>query len=302
MEENKQLTFYSSKFRIVLFLLFTSPLSVFGLLLFMEALKRKMFVACIFGIGVSVFFGMLTLQVIKKLISMHPYIIITKTELTINPQAKNEVSIKWQDILEFNAIYIDFQKYIEIVLFNEGKYNNKSLKVNEINKRSRIPTFCIIWGHIKRKDRRQLLTALWKIHSQAVDRVLTEEELSKMDQKEGEKDNITVDYIISSYRTSLLISLPLVILFYLIGGEAGFILLALILFILYPFAKLVYDILIGFKINRIIEKQADVNIHIWDLLFIIDFVIYVLTIFIAPFGIIYMLFKYLHDRLRKKSR
>src|SRR5690625_6489995 len=93
-----------------------------------------MFVACIFGIGVSVFFGMLTLQVIKKLISMHPYIIITKTELTINPQAKNEVSIKWQDILEFNAIYIDFQKYIEIVLFNEGKYNNKSLKVNEINR------------------------------------------------------------------------------------------------------------------------------------------------------------------------
>ncbi len=299
MEEKKQLTFYPKKCRLVLFILFTGALSVFGTLLFVESLKEIVYPPLIFGVFLAVIFGWMTLKVLKKLVSIHPYLILTKTELTIHPYEKNEVSIEWKDILEFQTIYTNFQKYIEIVLFNEEKYNSKSLAGNGKNIGSRIPTFVIVWGMIKRKDRDELLGALWKIHSQAVDTVLTEEELNKMNQREEKEDNITHDYFIRSYRTSLFISIFIIIIFYLIGDETGAIPIVLVLFVLYPFAKLIYDLLIGFKINRIVEKQVDINIYFWELYFLIDLIIYILTIFIAPFGIIYILFKYLQDRLRK---
>jgi len=153
------------------------------------------------------------------------------------------------------------------------------LTVNEKNIGLRIPTFVIVWGMIKRKDRDELLGALWKIHSQAVDTVLTEEELNKMNQREEQEDYITHDYFICSYRTSLFISIFIIIIFYLIGDEAGAIPIALILFVLYPFAKLIYDLLIGFKINRIVEKQVDINIYFWELYFLIDLVIYINDIY-----------------------
>jgi len=58
------------------------------MLLFVESLKEVVFLPLIFGVVLTVIFGWITLKVLKKLVSIHPYLIITKTELTIHPYEK----------------------------------------------------------------------------------------------------------------------------------------------------------------------------------------------------------------------
>src|SRR5699024_11389065 len=60
----------------------------------------------------------------------------------------------------------------------------------------------------------------------------------------------------------------------------------IISFILYPFARALIDLMFGFKLRHLLDKQKGVTYYFNQLLFLLDFILYHLSLFVAPIAII----------------
>jgi len=74
----------------------------------------------------------------------------------------------------------------------------------------------------------------------------------------------------------------------------------IVFFILYPFAKIVYDILLGFKLSFKIKKQDFSTIYLTQFHYLLNFLVYMFSLVIAPFGVLYLILRAIYRFIKKR--
>src|SRR5699024_687992 len=162
---------------------------------------------------------------IKRLITAAPYLILTEEELMINPYTEKSIPIKWEDIEGYSIKHVQFNKFIEIILYDEEKYkeqmSNIQQKLNTVRtNESKFSSFAIAYTQIKRKDRDILLYALDYIDTPDLD--LENATASEWMDSPASSSNtssllanqITKKYFLKSYLGSLILAVFAMFLFY----------------------------------------------------------------------------------------
>ena len=173
---------------------------------------------------------------------------MTETELIISP-------IHWEDIREFKMREANFNKFGEVRLYNEEKYralmSKGTRKHNTIKDIMKFSPFAIIWGNIKRKDREKLVHELDKRTVEWAYKLGDDLEDGRKEQKQFRE--INKKYMWKSYGISLTLTIVSAFIFNLIDDRDMSLLI--VYFISFPFAKIVYDLLLGFKFSYKANKQ-----------------------------------------------
>src|SRR5690625_538026 len=152
------LYFYPSKVKNIFFVITGIVFLVFGVAVCFAAFKDEVYVICLISAGLGLYVIWLLFKLIKKLITAAPYLVLTEEELEINPYTEKSIPIKWEDIEGYSIEHIQFNKFIEIVLYDEEKYkeqmSNTRQKLNAVNTvGAKFSSLSIAWTHIKHKDR-----------------------------------------------------------------------------------------------------------------------------------------------------
>src|SRR5699024_203232 len=72
-------------------------------------------------------------------------------------------------------------------------------------------------------------------------------------------------------------------------------------FVLFPFAKLMFDVMIVFKLKSIIEKQSKTNKYVYQIFYIVDyFLLFLVSPFVQLVGILFLITRALHRWIKKK--
>src|SRR5690625_6246607 len=66
-------------------------------------------------------------------------------------------------------------------------------------------------------------------------------------------------------------ALAFVFFYFLISKDTGYLIYIIISFILYPFARALIDLMFGFKLRHLLDKQKGVTYYFNQLLFLLDF-------------------------------
>src|SRR5699024_12491691 len=87
--------------------------------------------------------------------------------------------------------------------------------------------------------------------------------------------SIDRSYFLISFVYSLFMFVLLFILFYLLISRSGVYLFYIeISFILYPFAKVLFDWLFGFKVRHALDKQKGITYYFDQLMFLFDYIVF----------------------------
>src|SRR5690625_5628376 len=65
-------------------------------------------------------------------------------------------------------------------------------------------------------------------------------------------------------------ALAFVFFYFLISKDTGYLIYIIISFILYPFARALIDLMFGFKLRHLLDKQKGVTYYFNQLLFLLD--------------------------------
>src|SRR5690625_6261549 len=107
-------------------------------------------------------------------------------------------------------------------------------------------------------------------------------------------------YFLKSYRYGFIIFSISFILFYLLISKNGnYLIYIVISFILYPFAKVLIDWLFGFKLRHSIDKQKGFTYYFKQLIYMFDFILFHMSLFVAPIGIIFLLIRFIVIRMKR---
>jgi Ca2+/Na+ antiporter len=276
------------------------------------------------GLFLVVFFAYLIYRTFKRLKNSEPLLILTEEELILNPSSKRKVAINWQDIEGYNIREANLNKYIEIVLNNDEKYlsqmyqNTKLLK--KVNKAMKIRPFAIAWGYVKRKDRDKLVNELdqrffeekdiavagnlsnrrARLYEHGESKKLSEQ-LAAYDEERRAYSQINRKYFVKAYVQSLLWALGLTILFSFDKEESSWMYLSIVSFFIYPFAKVIYDVIFGFRYEFKIKKQSFATIYVYQSKYFIQFLVYIFSLLFAPFGILYLLIRAVYLWIKRRK-
>ena len=111
--------------------------------------------------------------------------------------------------------------------------------------------------------------------------------------------SIDRSYFLKSYGYSLFMFALSFILFYLLISRSGVYLFYLVIsFILYPFAKVLFDWLFGFKVRHVLDKQKGITYYFDQLMFLFDYIVFHVSLFIAPFGMLFLLIRFIVNRVK----
>lgn len=288
MEEKHSTTlyFYPSKVKNILFIIMGIVFVVSGVAVCFIAFKDEEYVMSIIGAGMAIFFIWLLFTLIKRLITAAPYLILTEEELMINPYTEKSIPIKWEDIEGYSIKHVQFNKFIEIILYDEEKYkeqmSNIQQKLNTVGTMGgKFSSFAIAWTQIKRKDRDILLYALDYIDTPDFD--LENATASEWMDSPASSSNtssqlanqITKKYFLKSYLGSLILAVFAMFLFYWDEGDFSSLTYIIVSFILFPFAKLIFDVIIGFKLKEIIDNQTFVTHYAYQLIYIVYLLLFI---------------------------
>lgn len=307
LEDTGELSFYQSKIKIMLIIMIGLIFAAFGIVLCVAAFELGDFVMS--GIGALTallcFFAIFVL--VRRLLHSKPYLIITQDELIVGASSKNAIPIQREDIRGYHIFHVHFTKTIEVILYDEEKYRDRmsttSRRFHKVNDLVGARQFGIAWGQVKRKDRRKLLYELDRLSGN--DGELMEQfypQVGTGDKTKKRHDRVNRKYMLRSYGYSLIMT-GVASLFFYWGDEldknSSLLIVSLILF---PFAKLIYDVLVGFKLDDWIDKQSFIVIYVYQFKYLIHFFIYLFSFFLAPFGVLYLLVRFLGGFIKKKSK
>src|SRR5690625_5959374 len=135
--------------------------------------------------------------------------------------------------------------------------SNTMRRIKKVNKIVDYTLFAIVWGQVKRKDRRQLVHQLDSLHNG--DFELSKELYPHMgaDGKVQKTDSrVNRKYILQAYANRLILTGLASPLFYSATGDDNNITFLIISLIFYPFAKHFYDILIAFRLDDTINNHT----------------------------------------------
>src|SRR5699024_10913603 len=251
---------------------------------------------------------------ILKLIRKYPFIMITDNYMQLHPHTKSEATIYFTDINHIEVAEQSFQKNIEIVLNNEQAYfkqltlhKTTKLVVNRVFNLS-LYTFNIKF--IKKEQRTELLQLLdFIMETKYKDNFIGSEKLTKenIEREFMEKydpsppidKSIGKSFFKKAYGYSFfMFALAFVFFYFLISKDTGYLIYIIISFILYPFARSLIDLMFGFKLRHLLDKQKGVTYYFNQLLFLLDFILYHLSLFVAPIAIIVLLIRYIIIKIK----
>ncbi|MGP4040982.1 STM3941 family protein [Gracilibacillus sp. D59] len=164
MKNTNAIYFYYPKIKNICYMVLSLAFIGFGAIICWFALEEGDFFASLIGAFLIMFFTFLIYILIKRLRESKPYLILTDEELIINPSSKHSIPIKWVDIEGYNIREVNFNKFIEIELYDEEKYrllmSENVTKLNKLNDAMNFRLFAIVWGQVKRQDRDKLVHEL----------------------------------------------------------------------------------------------------------------------------------------------
>src|SRR5699024_1317416 len=207
-----------------------------------------------------------------------------------------------------------FQKNIEIVLNNEQAYfkqlslhNKTRLFMNRVFNFS-LYTFNIKF--IKKEQRTELLQLLdfimetkYEYNSTGSEKLTKEniesEFMEKYDSSPQIEKSVGKSFFKKAYKYRLfMFDLVFFFIYFLISKDTGYYNYIIISFILYPFAIALIDLMFGFKLRHLLDKQKGVTYYFNQLLFLLDFILYHLSLFVAPIAIIVLLIRYIIIKIK----
>src|SRR5699024_1250377 len=88
-------------------------------------------------------------------------------------------------------------------------------------------------------------------------------------------NQISKSYLLHSYLGSLILAVFAMFLFYWDEGDFSSLTYIIVSFILFPFAKLILDVIIGFKLKEIIDNQTFVTHYAYQLIYIVYLLLFI---------------------------
>lgn len=115
-----------------------------------------------------------------------------------------------------------------------------------------------------------------------------------------QKSEINSTYFLRAYGFSLLVT---VIGFFLFrnGDTSNYGYFLVTSFLLYPFAAVIYDRLIGFRLKSKLNRQTTGFAPLTQLHYVLYLIIYFFSVFLAPFGIIYLIGRAIYQSRNKRQ-
>ncbi|TFJ92767.1 STM3941 family protein [Lentibacillus salicampi] len=328
MESAQTLYFYPPRIKNIFLSLMCSVFMAMGAVVGVFAFKEGDFLMSGLGAALAVFFGFLIFMALKTIFGSKPYLILTEEVLIIGASSNNAVPLRWEDIEGYDIRSVGFNKIIEIMLHDEEKYRDRMSKAalwfNKMNDVMNYRPFNIGWGQVKRKDRNRLVRELDRrtfearesFHElyDAVNEAATAESIlnrqhgirrqMKADKKRQKaRSQVNGKYLLQSYGISLLLTVAAFLMFHWSDDEGNTPLLVAS-FILYPFAKVIWDVLLGFRLRYKMDKdESSVSMFFYRFIFFVHLLLYLFSLVIAPLGILYYIFIAIrHQAMTRESR
>ncbi|MBY7144785.1 hypothetical protein KFZ56_17335 [Virgibacillus sp. NKC19-3] len=158
MENSNELYFYRSKGKLFWLVLICAAAALFfGVVTYygFEGFSYYM------GIAFTLFMAIISLIILKRMLTTHPYLLLTEEALWINVSDRNEIIVPWEDIRGYRLETLNHNKILKVILYDEEKgLSNQSGILKIIKKGMRVNPYTIVWGQIKRRDRKCLALAL----------------------------------------------------------------------------------------------------------------------------------------------
>lgn len=312
--ENK-MEFYHSKGKLFLGTIFSLLFVAFGIFMVGISYIEESFLFIALSLFIIILFSFFAVASILKMIRSYPYITITDECLQLDPFTKSEVTIYFTDIESIKVSEVSFQNIIEIVLYDEDDYfyqlsfhNKMRLFMNRVTGFS---LFTVSAKAIRKQERSSFLEIFNLIIQQKLKNeasiIETARKLNKetafmeeYDQTPPVNRSIDRSYFLKSYRYGFFIFALSFILFYLIISKSdSYLFYIIISFTLYPFAKVLPDWLFGFKVRHRLEKQKGFTFYFDQLIFMFDFFLFHISLFIAPLGILFLLLRFIIIRIKR---
>ncbi|WP_130860045.1 STM3941 family protein [Gracilibacillus phocaeensis] len=294
-ESTPGLYYYSPKIKLTLVALILLVFAVCSLGIAVFAFMEGDWLIGGIGIGVAILLVWIAYGGIKRVWNGEPYLLLTEDELIIYT-SKCTMPIKWEDIQGFRMQEVHLNKSFEVKLYNETEYltlmSQRTRHLNKLNKAMKASPFAIMWGQVKRKDREEVVREL---DSRAVAANYTIHDQMKAELKEEKRRReINSKYIGKAYGFGLILAMFTYFLFHLSNAvDLAYIVVS---FVLYPFAKMIYDILIGFRFS----DKMDSSIYLAQFHYLLNFIVYLFGLVIAPFGILYFVCKTIYHFIKKR--
>lgn len=270
-----------------------------------------------------IFFGFLFITglfSLYRIIAKIPYIIITNNSIIIQPETKKEIIIDRKDYLNFSLANATQMNKIILFVRNADKYTemfNKGIRFQFFHNRdTNVSSFTVDLNPLSKTDRAIFFNALQLfLHFRDVEN----EPVIHMieDQKDDVKmpslykrlflpdmpveKTINKKYFIQAYGLSLFFFMLNFTVFYYFTSESfNYLLLIIISLVLYPFAQVFTDWTYGFKVKQLDEYGGHFASMLDQFRFLGNaFIIFHLSIFIAPISGIFFGIRYLLKQTKK---
>ena len=313
MIENK-IEFYHAKGKLFLGSIFSLLLVGFGTLLVYIAYIEESVLIMALALFIIVLFSFFGVANILKMIRGYPYIAVTDEYLQLDPFTKSEVTIYFTDIDYIKVSEVSFQSIIEIILDDEDDYfyqlsfhNKMRLFMNRVTGFS---LFTISAKVVRKQERSELLEVLDFIVQRKLNNGTPIIETAHKQNDETDfmekysptppiNRSINRSYFLKSYGHGLILFAVSFIFFYLlISGNNNYLFYIIVSFILYPFAKVLIDWLFGFKLRHRLDKQKGFTYYIDTLMYMFDLLLFHVSLFIAPVGMLFLLIRFIVIRVK----
>lgn len=299
--------FYSSKIKNILLTMLSMLFVILGILACIVGYHYDNYIVIIIAAVLTVFFIWIAVYLIKRLFIAEPFLTINDQYLTINAPLMKEMPIKREDIGSYEVKHQNFSTSVELIVPDEKTYiaqlSGAKQKLNAImTAGGAYNTFTIAVNQIKKKDRDLLYYVLNNMNKPdfALNKYyeMKQSEVTNRTKDSFQlEDKITKKYFLNAYGISFLIAC--FCWFIPVWGDINLIIAS---FFLFPFAKVLYDAIIGFKFDEKIKKQEIIAIpgSITGLIYMFYLLLFLFSFFIAPFGIMFLLIRAVYRFLKKK--
>lgn len=311
--EETSLHFYHSKIKLILQIIIFFPFMAGGYYMAYMGVVEQSFLIILMALFFAILFSCFWGAAILKIFRNQPYITITNTYIQLDPQTKSEVTIYYDHIESIQVSEASFQKLIEIVIYDEdGLFDQLSLH-NKIrlgpNGLFGFKTFTIAYNAIRKRERPQLLATLdnimaYKKGQTMEDFTITDTSNKPLDSQQDFMEkydpepsvNLIIDnaYLKKAYEYSVFLFLFMFVLFYLLLDSGnGYLFYIIISFFAFPFAKILIDWMGAYKLRQRLEKQKGFTYYFDQIKYFFDAILFHASIFIAPFGLLFLLIRYI---------
>lgn len=318
--------FYFSKVRLLLGLIITGPLLGFLLFLlrtiFIEGKTEDDGVFFAFILIMTIIIGFVVGAGLLKLFRTNPYIMIEEDMIRVDPYTKSEAKIHIDDIQSISVKEVSLNKMIEIRLKEEGRHFRKLSFFNKIrlglNPVTGFTLYNVNVSMIQKQQREDFLLALDELIQKKEDfvsptavfedlsivetqaHVTNEKEfIRKYDPEAAVDKTIDRKYFLKAYGYGLFIFGLFFVLFYVLMNQNNDYFMYIILsFFTFPFAKVLIDAMYGFTFRHKIDKQQGVTYYFTQLLFFHDVILFHISLFLGPFGLLFLLIRKVVRRMK----